>query len=273
MGAGCEGSIRFQYGTDVRRLASDGRVGKSRNSQPAPRVVQNPGDCNLSQTVTESPYIPSLVSHQPRKNKMYTTSSRRNSHSQHTSRHRPRLLRSSATQASVTASNEIQASLVSPNSPHTATDLLNKVAYMPPSSCDLGQPMASEPTSHRTPEPIEIERESRDQSSSTGFSTPDNSISGSQQLHNAVLPDTPRQTWHVYLAGCYFSFPNFDNWESPKEEGEKENYPWSLSEICTTGPDRSNLLSGEIRIPGVGQTTEPGQSIHSPELECHSTRS
>lgn len=111
------------------------------------------------------------------RNKMHPSSSCRSSHSHQTPRQRPRLLRSSATQPSVTASNEMKASLVSPNSPHSAADLLNKVAYIPP-SCDLGQPLASEPTSHRVSDPFEIERENRHRSSSTELSTPDNSVSG-----------------------------------------------------------------------------------------------
>ncbi|KFH46240.1 hypothetical protein ACRE_028690 [Hapsidospora chrysogenum ATCC 11550] len=131
----------------------------------------------------------------------YTSPSRRGSNTSTSSRQRPRLLRSSATQASVTASNEIQAALVSPNSPHTAAALLSKVAYFP-HTCDLGAPMA-EPPSHRVSEPIAIQHENQERSISTEMSTPDDSVSGS-----------------------YISFPNFDEWESPKEEegGEKETY-------------------------------------------------
>lgn len=91
------------------------------------------------------------------------------------------------------SSSEIQASLVSPNSPHSAADLLNKMAYVP-SSYYLGQTSQDEQTS----EPVSIERE---RSGSAESYSPENSVED----------------------GSYFSFPNFDNWESPegKQEGEK----------------------------------------------------
>lgn len=50
------------------------------------------------------------------------------------SRHRPRLLRSSATEPSITTSNAIRGSLAGPGSPQKATDLLSRVAVYSPSS-------------------------------------------------------------------------------------------------------------------------------------------
>lgn len=112
---------------------------------------------------------------------------------------RPRLLRSSATTPAVTASSsEIQASLVAPNSPHTAADLLNKMAYVP-ASYYLPQ-TAREQRS----EPVNIERERS---------------SSAEEYPGYTLGDSVED-------GCYFSFPNFDNWESQegKQESEKGSY-------------------------------------------------
>lgn len=145
----------------------------------------------------------------------YTTSRRASSGSTHQHQHhhqnsgtasagssprsqRPRLLRSSATTPAITASSsEIQASLVSPNSPHTAADLLNKMAYVP-SSYYLGQTVQQQQErSEATCQPIDFERE---RSGSTESYTPGNSVD----------------------EGSYFSFPNFDNWESSEEKHEGE---------------------------------------------------
>jgi hypothetical protein len=109
------------------------------------------------------------------------------------------LLRSSATQPSVTASDEIQASLVSPRTARRAADLLSKVAdYSGPyETADVGSPSHS----HQASEAIMIQSNRVPSSTTTTLSTPTSSLND----------------W-------YFSFPNFDNWESPKSESVKE-YP------------------------------------------------
>lgn len=131
----------------------------------------------------------------------YTTP-RRDSSSSHKSSsspksQRPRLLRSSATTPAITASSsEIQASLVSPNSPHTAAEMLNRMNYVP-ASYYLGQTTQDDQRS----EPVTIESRSDSRESYT----PNNSMQD----------------------GSYFSFPNFEVWDSPEEEKaepEKEAY-------------------------------------------------
>ncbi|KAF4120129.1 hypothetical protein GMORB2_3256 [Geosmithia morbida] len=59
--------------------------------------------------------------------------------------------------------------------------------------------MVSASTGRQASEPISIDHDVRDHSDGPEFSTPDSSISG-----------------------CYFSFPNFDNWGSTVREEDKE---------------------------------------------------
>ncbi|KAK7220123.1 hypothetical protein V2G26_008126 [Clonostachys chloroleuca] len=132
---------------------------------------------------------------------MYSSrSTRRDSHPHSSNRQRPRLLRSTATEPSITASNSFQASLVSPSSPQRASDLLSKVAIYPSSTpCGMG----SESLVHHSQPVTIIDRDNRGETDSAEISRLSSSIS---------------------LSDCYFSFPSFDNWESPKAEGEKESY-------------------------------------------------
>ncbi|KAH7251613.1 hypothetical protein BKA59DRAFT_472355 [Fusarium tricinctum] len=90
-----------------------------------------------------------------------------------TTRQRPRLLRSSATEPSITASNAIRGSFAGPGSPHKATDLLNRVAVYSPS------PEQATPVS-RHAQPISICRDDREHSPS--------SSPGSQ---SSVMVDSP----------------------------------------------------------------------------------
>lgn len=117
------------------------------------------------------------------------------SSSHNTSRQRPRLLRSSATEPSITTSNAIRGSLAGPGSPQKATDLLSRVVvYAPPPE----QSSAPEPIPHRA-EAIVICRDDRDQSPT-----------GSPGSQDVVLVDSP--------SGYYFSFPSFEEWNRDKSE-------------------------------------------------------
>lgn len=69
---------------------------------------------------------------------------RRDSLTQARTRSRPKLLRSNATEPSITAPKAIKGSLVSPRSPRTATDMLNKVAVYPTTTGILGSSPAPE---------------------------------------------------------------------------------------------------------------------------------
>ncbi|KAM0345102.1 hypothetical protein ACHAPU_006737 [Fusarium lateritium] len=110
-----------------------------------------------------------------------------------TTRQRPRLLRSSATEPSITASNAISGSFAGLGSPHRATDLLNRVAVYSPS------PEPSSTSVPRHAQPISICRDAREDSPS--------SSPGSQ---SSVMVDSP--------SGYYFSFPSFEEWNSDKPE-------------------------------------------------------
>ncbi|KAG9258340.1 uncharacterized protein F5Z01DRAFT_193266 [Emericellopsis atlantica] len=100
---------------------------------------------------------------------------------------RPRLLRSSVTEPSITplSSNDVQASRLSHRSPHTAADLLHKMAYYQPGTYEA-EAIKSEPM------------------------TIENRVA-------CVENSTPEGSFN----GCYFSFPSFENWESTQEESEK----------------------------------------------------
>ncbi|KAF4986210.1 hypothetical protein FGRMN_10946 [Fusarium graminum] len=129
-----------------------------------------------------------------------------------TTRQRPRLLRSSATEPSITASNAIRGSFAGPGSPHRATDLLNRVAVYSPSP----EPSSTSCPVSRHAEPISICRDARELSPS--------SSPGSQ---SSVMADSPSGMTHCYTStllqtdinqGYYFSFPSFEEWNSDKPE-------------------------------------------------------
>ncbi|KAF4454011.1 heterogeneous nuclear ribonucleoprotein g [Fusarium austroafricanum] len=136
------------------------------------------------------------------------------SSSSHTNsnRTRPRLLRSSATEPSITASNAIRGSFAGPGSPQRATDLLNRVAVYSPSPEQASTPG---PVSRHT-EPISICRDHREHSPS--------SSPGSQSV---VMVDSPSGMTHINALipantdinqGYYFSFPSFEEWNRDKQE-------------------------------------------------------
>ncbi|KAF7562584.1 hypothetical protein G7046_g1548 [Stylonectria norvegica] len=145
---------------------------------------------------------------------------RRDSLSQKASRQRPRLLRSSATEPSITTSNAIRGSLACSSSPQKATDLLNRVAVYAPPSGELEHSSAPMPVPRQV-DAIVICREGHEQSPP-----------GSQEI---VLIDSPSgmytpspRSLAVELRtdseppGYYFSFPSFDNWTGDKQEVEKD---------------------------------------------------
>ncbi|KAJ4250656.1 hypothetical protein NW762_011915 [Fusarium torreyae] len=138
------------------------------------------------------------------------------SHS-NTNRQRPRLLRSSATEPSITASNAIRGSFAGPGSPQRATDLLNRVAVYspPPEQASTPGPIP------RHAEPIAICRDDREHSPS--------SSPGSQSV---VLVDSPSGMVRKSVSttsrtntskGYYFSFPSFEEWNRDKQEDIDKN--------------------------------------------------
>ncbi|KAI0120027.1 hypothetical protein GGR51DRAFT_6198 [Nemania sp. FL0031] len=97
---------------------------------------------------------------------------------------RPRLLRSYATEPSITTENACKGLLTSPTySSRRATELLNRVAV---SSSNSGSPTS---TSSR------------------------NSV-----LESERLPETSHESY----SGCYFSFPSFDTWDEERRRGDEE---------------------------------------------------
>ena len=124
-------------------------------------------DYTLYRLCTDTPQAEEIL-------EMY--SGRRHSQSQYAQRQRPILLRSSATQPSVTASDEIQASLVSPRTARRAADLLSKVAdYSGPyETADVGSPSHS----HQASEAIMIQSNRVPSSTTTTLSTPTSSLNG-----------------------------------------------------------------------------------------------
>ncbi|KAI1129456.1 hypothetical protein F5Y10DRAFT_264137 [Nemania abortiva] len=97
---------------------------------------------------------------------------------------RPRLLRSYATEPSITTENACKGLLTSPTySSRRATELLNRVAV---SSSNSGSPTS---TSSR------------------------NSV-----LESERLPETSHESY----SACYFSFPSFDTWDEERRRGDEE---------------------------------------------------
>ncbi|KAH7189194.1 uncharacterized protein B0J16DRAFT_383061 [Fusarium flagelliforme] len=119
------------------------------------------------------------------------------SSSSHTmsNRQRPRLLRSSATEPSITVSNATGNSFAGPESPHRATDLLNRVAVYSPSP----EPASTPAAIPRHSGPMSICRDHREHSPS--------SSPGSQSV---VMSDSP--------SGYYFSFPSFEEWNTEHQD-------------------------------------------------------
>lgn len=141
---------------------------------------------------------------------------------------RPKLLRSNATEPSVSSSDTARASLTT--SPHRAAELLNKVVYIP-SAYDAAEhhhhhhhhsaAAAPEKLCRRTTERYMMDR--RDSSSSqpatAGATMMGDSYSG--MWSSTCMRLCSARLTYVH-AGSYFSFPSFDVWEQPKEAEEDE---------------------------------------------------
>ncbi|KAH7152546.1 hypothetical protein B0J13DRAFT_267382 [Dactylonectria estremocensis] len=123
---------------------------------------------------------------------------RRDSSSHNASRQRPRLLRSSATEPSITTSNAIRGPLASSSSPQKATDLLSRVAVYTPTHNHLEHSSAPE-SIPRQVEAIVICRDSE---------------ASPRSCQDVVLVDSP--------SGYYFSFPSFDDWNRDKPDLDKD---------------------------------------------------
>ncbi|KAJ0117655.1 hypothetical protein N8I77_009159 [Diaporthe amygdali] len=119
------------------------------------------------------------------------TSQRRDSSRSSVSR-RPRLLRSSATEPSITPSTASRNALATPGTSRRATDLLNQVAIStsPPNS---SSPLSQSPTMYDSPARIANDHVDLD-----GFRP------------------------HLADSGRYFSFPSFDTWQPDHPEEERE---------------------------------------------------
>lgn len=141
-------------------------------------------------------------------------SPRRDSLSQCAARQRPRLLRSSATEPSITTSNAIRAPMSSSSSPQKATDLLSRVVICSSPPGDLERPSSPGPV-RRQMEAIVICRDGHQQSPTSS--------------QDVVLVDSPsgmldfsvslaEESWKADASpGYYFSFPSFDNWNRDKD--------------------------------------------------------
>ncbi|KAK1760738.1 hypothetical protein QBC47DRAFT_13431 [Echria macrotheca] len=133
--------------------------------------------------------------------------SRRDSSDRCGSKRRPRLLRASATEPSITTSNASRNSLASSQSSRRATDLLSRVAFISGSPPDSAI-RPSSPISARTSMFDSVDRQS--ELSSSPLSQP----SGFDELHHH----------HHSYSGRYFSFPSFDMYEADHEEESKEDH-------------------------------------------------
>lgn len=127
-------------------------------------------------------------------------------------RQRPRLLRSSATEPSITVSNATGNSFAGPESPHRATDILNRVAVYSPSPEQASTPAAIP----RHTGPMSICRDHREHSpsSSPGSQSVAMSDSPSGMIYNFVF----NQSQTNINQGYYFSFPSFEEWNRDNQD-------------------------------------------------------
>ncbi|KAK2047679.1 hypothetical protein LZ31DRAFT_115603 [Colletotrichum somersetense] len=110
---------------------------------------------------------------------------------------RPRLLRASATEPTITTtSNASRGDISSPQSSQRATELLNRVAIY------SGHPPEYSPTSDVVP-PM------------TSLSTEDMTVPTASRVQG-------HREHHPYSNG-YFSFPNFDAWDGEQRSDEKDD--------------------------------------------------
>lgn len=115
------------------------------------------------------------------------------------SRRRPRLMRASATEPSITTTNATKgATSCSPNSNRRATEILSRVQVAVSNNGSAGASVAS-PTSMRT-----------------------------YDLDGHYLSDGVREELLMNknpYSACYFSFPSFDAWEGEQQDDEKSMSP------------------------------------------------
>ncbi|KAK3373966.1 hypothetical protein B0T24DRAFT_679346 [Lasiosphaeria ovina] len=129
---------------------------------------------------------------------------RRDSSNRSDSKRRPRLLRASATEPSITTSNASRNALANSQSSHRASELLSRVAFIsgsPPDSIIRStSPLAARAAMF----------ESMDRQGELS-SSPVSSPGGFDDLHT-----------HPY-SGRYFSFPSFDMYEAGQQDDDKDN--------------------------------------------------
>ena len=143
--------------------------------------------------------------------------------SSRSSSRRPRLLRASATEPSITTANVSRSAFTSPPPSRRATDLLTQVAYVSGSSTDSLY-RGSSPRS--APSPIFDRDHFRghrdDVLSSSPASTGENMdddrpYSCWASDDRGTQSDLPKRPDN----GRYFSFPSFDTWETDQAEKEE----------------------------------------------------
>ncbi|KAK0635478.1 hypothetical protein B0T17DRAFT_503008 [Bombardia bombarda] len=122
------------------------------------------------------------------------------------SQRRPRLLRATATEPSITTSNASRNALANSQSSRRATELLSRVAFFSGSPPDSVIRSAS-PLSARTAMFESMEHRHQGELSSSPVSSPDSF----DDMH--IRPHT----------GRYFSFPSFDMYEAGEQEEDKES--------------------------------------------------
>ena len=136
------------------------------------------------------------------------------SSSSHTmsNRQRPRLLRSSATEPSITVSNATGTSFAGPESPHRATDLLSRVAVYSPSP----EPASTPAAIPRHSGPMSICRDHREHSPSSSPGSQSVAMSDSPSGMICRFITNSPQTDNI--KGYYFSFPSFEEWNTEHQD-------------------------------------------------------
>ncbi|KAL3955226.1 hypothetical protein ACCO45_010789 [Purpureocillium lilacinum] len=120
---------------------------------------------------------------------------------------RPRLLRSSITEPSITTHNALRGSLVNPASPEKAAEMLSKAWIYPVARQVIGSNGSSERL--RQPAPVTVPR--REQLHTVAHA-------GKYGIHD-LLDESQSGRWRD---DCYFSFPNFDQWAVPEPRSAKD---------------------------------------------------
>lgn len=172
----CPGTRRHTYEMETSHRSSSTISERSRpcHIAPVPDILSI-RDTSVLWTTNNTTIMAYLARELNRTNSI--TGRRRDSSTQNASRPRPRLLRSSATEPSVSAPNAIKGSLVSPNCQRRATDILSKVAIYSPATTGMGNPILAANHEAAHTEPITIVQDGHNQSSDVNL--------------DSVLSDTP----------------------------------------------------------------------------------